>query len=507
MTWIDTAIGWLSPSAELKRLRARALITELRAYEGAKLGRRTDGWTAGGSSANSETLPSLARLRSRSRDLVRNDPHAVKALSELVSGVFGTGIRPAWSAGTRAAWRRWSEEECDADGQLDFHGLQRLIGNCFFESGEVLVRLRVRRPEDGLTVPLQLQVLEPDYLDDTRTGIFDGNVTIGGVAFDRLGRRLGYWLYPEHPGELVSLPRALQSRFVPASEIIHLYSKDRPGQVRGVPQCAPVILKHRDFGDYREALLMRKKIEACFAVFVRTDDDSASVGVLKDGASAAAPKSERLAPGMIRYLKGAEEVSFANPTPSAGEGEFSSGMLHTMAAGWRLTYERMTGDFSQVNYSSARAAENLFRDYVEQVQWLTVIPMLMRPIAARWAITARIAGVIRDGDERPIDWTTPRLRYVDPAKEIKADKEAILGGLKSWRESLRERGYEPDQVLAELTEERRALAAAGLLVDTNYADVIAGKAGTTDPAEDPADSQDDESDTADEPSTAAANKE
>lgn len=428
---------------------------------------------------------------------MRNSPHATKALSELVSGVFGTGIRPVWAKGTRDAWRRWAEEECDADGQLDFNGLQRLIGNTFFESGEVLVRLRVRRPEDGLTVPLQLQVLEPDYLDETRTGVLsNGNLAIGGVEFDRLGRRAAYWMFTEHPGEVAGLPRGIESRRVPATEIVHLYSKDRPGQVRGVPQCAPVILKHRDFADYQEAELMRKKIEACFAVFVRTDDAAASVGTLGAAQASGGPKTERLAPGLIKYLRGAESVEFANPTPSATGSQFEAGMLRTMAAGWRLTYERMTGDFSRVNYSSARAAENLFRDYVEQVQWLTVVPMLMRPIVARWALAAQLAGVVRDPQERPTDYTTPRLRYVDPAKEIAADKEAILGGLKSWRESLRERGYDPDQVLEELTEERRALAAAGLLVDTNLADVAAAKAAgsasstpsdETDPADDPAD--------------------
>jgi lambda family phage portal protein len=492
MTWLDRTIGWFSPQAELRRARARLLLDQVRGYDGAKKGRRTDGWGAAGTSANAEAIPSLPDLRARSRDLVRNSPHATKALSELVSGVFGTGIRPVWSKPTREAWKRWSEEECDAEGQLDFHGLQRLIGNCFFEAGEVLVRFRVRRPEDGLSVPLQLQVLEPDYLDSSKTGVVDGNLVIGGVAFDRLGRRTGYWLFPEHPGEIAGLPRGLQSRFVPASEIVHLYSKDRPGQVRGVPQCAPVILTHRDFADYQEANLMRKKIEACFAVFVRGDDDSVSLGPVKDaptGSPVGAAKSETLRPGMIKYLKGAEDVTFANPTPTT-TGGFESAMLHSMAAGWRLTYERLTGDFSQVNYSSARAAENLFRDYVEQVQWLTAIPMLMRPITARWAITAQLAGVIRDGNERPTDYTTPRLRYVDPSKEIKADKEAMLGGLKSWRESMRERGYDPDQVLAELIEERRAFADAGLLVDTNYADVVSKGAGQA--ADDPADASGDD---------------
>ena len=65
------------------------------------------------------------------------------------------------------------------------------------ESGECLVRLRERRVEDGLPVPLQLQVLEPDHLDASKTGdLPNGGFVLQGVEFDALGRRRAYWLYP-----------------------------------------------------------------------------------------------------------------------------------------------------------------------------------------------------------------------------------------------------------------------------------------------------------------------
>ncbi|NJL19359.1 MAG: phage portal protein, partial [Bdellovibrionaceae bacterium] len=60
-------------------------------------------------------------------------------------------------------------EDTDADGQLDFAGIQALVARTVVESGECLVRFRLRRPGDGLAIPLQLQVLEPDFLDHTKT--------------------------------------------------------------------------------------------------------------------------------------------------------------------------------------------------------------------------------------------------------------------------------------------------------------------------------------------------
>jgi capsid protein len=64
------------------------------------------------------------------------------------------------------------------------------------------VRLRECRVQDGLPVPPQLQGLEADHLDSTRTEeLKDGGFILQGVEFDALGRRRAYWLYPTHPGD------------------------------------------------------------------------------------------------------------------------------------------------------------------------------------------------------------------------------------------------------------------------------------------------------------------
>ena len=159
--WIDRAIGAVAPGAGLRRARQRQMMAVLaRAYEGAKLGRRTEGWVAAGTGANAEIAPAIARLRDRSRDLVRNNPYAAKAVTALVSNMVGTGLLPRARAATpelaAQADRLWSEfaAVADADGLTDFAGLQALIVRSLVESGEVLVRLRERRVEDGLPVPL-----------------------------------------------------------------------------------------------------------------------------------------------------------------------------------------------------------------------------------------------------------------------------------------------------------------------------------------------------------------
>jgi capsid protein len=104
----------------------------------------------------------------------------------------------------------------DFEGQLDFYGLQSLIARTVFESGECLVRRIREAAATSGEVPLKLQVLEPDYIDSTRSARPTATTSSPASQIDRGGRRTGYWLWDQHPGEYVTFPMSLQSRFHPA---------------------------------------------------------------------------------------------------------------------------------------------------------------------------------------------------------------------------------------------------------------------------------------------------
>ena len=244
-----------------------------RAYEGARLGRRTEGWVAAGHRRQRRDRPGD---RPAPRPLARSRPQQPLRRQGGAARWSATWSAPGCCRGRGRRRRSWprrptgsgrrSPRAADADGLTDFAGLQALIVRSLVESGEVLVRLRERRVEDGLPVPLQLQVLEADHLDSGRPSeLRDGGFVLQGIEFDALGRRRAYWLYPTHPGDGRG---ALVSHRVPADRVLHLFERLRPGQVRGVPWFAPVMLKLRDLDAYDEAELVRKKIEACFAAFV-----------------------------------------------------------------------------------------------------------------------------------------------------------------------------------------------------------------------------------------------
>lgn len=486
--WLDNLIGIFSPMAGFRRKQARlALNIAGRAYDGAKTGRRTDGWMTASSSANSEIGAAGNRLRDRARDLARNNPYGKKAKRVFSDNFIGTGISPTArvmsgekpnkkvNAQIMAAWNAWASE-CDADGNCDFAGLQALIVRSMFESGECFVRFRDRKSSDGLTVPFQLQVLESDYLDATKNSqkLANGGYIRQGIEFDTLGRRAAYWMWPQHPGDVAQIWHQFHSVRIPADQILHVYEKDRPGQIRGVTAYAPVMLKMRDLDDYDDAELWRKKIESCFAAFViqNSGTDGPTIGSIvaqtgdSSGTQPQPKRVEAFRPGMIEYLKPGEDVKFGSPTSDANYASYMRSQLHAIAAGLGITYEQLTGDLSQVNYSSLRAGLLEFRRTIETLRWQVFIPMFCIPVWKRFIDRAFIAGQISKIDYSAT-WTPTKFEMIDPLKDAQADTLMMRNGTLTLREAIANRGYDPDQQLEDIAATNQLLDDKKIILDSD----------------------------------------
>jgi lambda family phage portal protein len=473
-TWLDRSISWLSPQWGLRRARARSAAGILLSYEAARTDRRTSGWVTTDSGANAEIGPALARVRQRSRDLIRNNAYAANALDELAGQAVGTGIRAnavAMDSSSRLAkqvndaWRIWVDE-CDADGQLDFYGLQDLAVRTVIESGECLVRRRRRFSDDGYRVPMQIQIVEPDYIDTGKTEETKTGRIIQGVEFDLIGRRVAYWLFPDHPGDIAAgYSRAsIASRRVPADSILHIYRKKRQ-QVRGVPWLAPVIIALRDLDEYSEAELIRKKIEACFAAFITQPEGTEPVPIGATESNSEGQMEETLEPGMIRYLRQGEDVKFAVPG-GTGQGyrEFMRDYQTRIAVGIGLTYEQMTGDLSNVNYSSYRAGMLSFRTRMDQFRWLCFIPMFCNPVR-RWFVDSAFAAGLIQARDCPTEWSPPRYGSVDPQKDAAAMLVKVRMGAQTWEQAVGEEGYDPEEQLAAIKRINEAWDRSGIILD------------------------------------------
>lgn len=471
MGWIDRFAKSVSPKWALERMRTRLAYDLLaRHYEAASTGRRTQGWRRTSGDAEAVAAGSLSRLRDHANDLVRNNPHASSAVSTVADHVVGWGIVPS-TTDRRATrlWEEWGETTaCDADGRSDFYGLEKLMMRTVAVSGECLVRRRIRKVEDDLPIPIQIQVLEPDYIDTSKTGIRlpNGGEITSGVEFDAIGRRVAYWLFPEHPGS--NLYMAAASRRVSAENIVHVFQQLRPGQVRGVSWFAPVILALKDFDEYVDAQLMKQKIAACLAA-IYTDPNGAAggLGVAMageiDGEGNPGPEWDSLGPGAILTGPPGRDVEIVQPPRVAEFAQYSEVSLRMIATGFGVNYEDLTGDYTELPFSAARMSRLRHWARVEGWRWQTMVPQACQPVW-RWAMQA---GMImnRVSNIPNAEWTAPPLPMIDPDKEGLANTRLVRSGLQSLSETLRERGYNPETVLAELARDFERLDALGLVLD------------------------------------------
>ena len=472
MNFLDRVIEYVSPERALRRATARQAAEAVRSYDGAMVGRRTNGWQANGASANREIKGALPRLRNRSRDVVRNTWWGARIKSIVVAETVGTGFTPKFNTGNKAldrralkAWKQWAKK-CDAEGQLTFNGLTALGVGAIVEAGEVLVRLiPVKNARRGI-VPLELQLLEPDHLDGTRDRVAlmnssDPRVVDQGIEYDRNGKRRGFWIFPSHPGNDGSAGKSIR---IDAADMLHAYRKDRIGQGRGVPWVAPVMLKGRDVADLEDAVVVKGRIEACLAAFVKTTDQARTLaGNLRHehGRDGNTHRIEALKPGYIGYLQPGEDVVTVNPSSSMQfEGVLVSQWL-TLAAGAGITYDQLTGDFRQSNFVSMRLGKIALRRQVEQFQCLTIEPMLLDGVMDRWLDVAQDAGILPPrAAGYPYEWIAPAHEPLDPLKDMQADILAVRTGRKTWAQFVAEWGVDPDAQLDEIAKWLDALDTA-----------------------------------------------
>jgi len=489
--WFDRAVAYVSPQAGLQRAKARTafdVLTNKRDYEGASRGRRTDGWRTAGTSADAEISRAGPLLRDRMRDLVRNNPHAAKAVSVLATNMVGDGILPRANTGDAAVdkkinglFDRWYAE-CDADGQLDFAGLQTLMVRGWLEGGETFLRQRRRRLSDGLASPVQVQVLEADMLNNTQDTLLatKGSTVIQGIEFDRLGRRTAYLFYAEHPGNDRAFTGQIDKTYrVPAGEVAHLYEKQRT-QVRGVPWGAPVVTALRDLGDYEDAEIMRKKLEACMVGVVTGGDEADMASFLppqqvdEQGNPINDPTGvydsnslvERMEPGMFLHARGGRNITFNDPKQNGGYAEYKRASVRTIAAGFRVPYELLSGDLSEVNYSSMRGSIIEFRRVISAAQWQIIIPMACQKMWDWFIEGLYLAGEIRLA-KVPVKWSPPRFMSVDPLKDAMADLLDMRSGTKTFVECVTERGRTVEEVLSEHKQAAAQFDTLGLIFDSD----------------------------------------
>jgi lambda family phage portal protein len=439
-----------------------ARVPSQRRYEGAGGGRRL---ASAGSmpSASEAILAARGRLAARARYLVANNALAASGAQAWVSGLVGSGIKGQSAHPDRAvretinARHEGWVDRADADGVRDLYQLQAAIAHSLVTNGETIAAL-VSDPETG---ELRIRFLDPEQIDSFFDRDLDGgNKIVAGIELDRYGRRVAYHV-------LRDAYRFERVR-VPASEIVHVFRADAPGQVRGVSWFAPVILKLFEHDKASDALGMRLQISAMLmGVTTNANGETVPFDGVQDGRGGLEGGIE---PGTIKSLQAGEDIRWTDPPDLGPESiGFLTVTAREIASGLGLPYEALSGDLSEVNYSSIRAGLVSWRRVCEALQHGVIAYQALRPIWRRWmmgeVLSGRLAAPGFETNPEPYlsaRFYPPKNDWVDPAKDIAAERDAISAGLLSRREALAARGWDIEEVDEQIAQDNARAAALGL---------------------------------------------
>ena len=401
-------------------------------------------------------------IRNRARYLVANSAVAARAVQAFVDNVVGPGITllPKISgrelkAALLDTWNAWTDA-ADLDGLHNLYGLQALAIRMMFVDGEVFVRFLTAA--DG---SLRLQLLPAEFIDTTVTR---ENV-IAGIEFDESGRRIAFFIYEWHPGNLLHLPK---SNRVPSTEVLQIFRPTVPGQVRGISALLPIMTKLNDLDQFDRATLVKQKVAALLTGFVVTPNEN-PLGAVKadDGAWTAS-----LEPGTIQRLSPGESLEFSDPPETAGYSDYAKTQLRLIASGLGLPYNILSGDLSDTSYSSARVGLIEFRKYIDALQW-QFVHMFCRPVFQRWVELEVLRGALplpENGVQqyvRNVSWAPPAMQMTDPQREVDAMVRAIRAGLMSREMAVASLGYDLAEVDAQIAAGNTAADAAGIVLDSD----------------------------------------
>lgn len=489
MNLIDKAIGYVSPSAGIRRIKDRQIMALVGAHNGGSLSRTAlRNYNPSIGDANADTVYDLETLRARSSDLVRNSPLAAGAINTLVTKTIGTGLSMQpnpdsdalgwtdeytadWKKYVSAEWELWCRStDCDAARTDNFYQLQPLAFRSMLERADCLVLTPTLKRNNPYT--LTIQIIEGDRLMN-RGRAADTNNKIAGVTIDSNGAPVSYCIAKQHPGNI----RAGVLEYVDVDafgkngrkNVLHLFEKKRPGQVRGVPFLSPVIEILKQISRHTEAELQAAVISATFAVFLQMDpeafgslfDDDAK-GKYIDGAQKWNGKVDSTLDGpgkVVNLLPGETPISPNLGHPNVNFDPFFLSMVTQVGTALEIPREVLLKHFSS-SYSASRAALLDFWATI-RVRRDFMVTKFCEPIKELWFVE----GVANGRIEAPGFFNDPRLRSaytranwigdgqgsIDPAKEIGAaidridssvstlEKECIAYDGGDWESNLKQR--------------------------------------------------------------------
>ena len=459
-----------------------------RIYKAASVDRTTLDWMVSQTSPDQDWKSGIRTTRNRVRQLINDNNYAANALRYATNQIVGQGVRMQaqvlkqrggkldirQNEKIENAWSKWGRRDsCDVKGVLCFSELERLSVRSMIESGECFVVIH-RKAYGRSKIPFSLEVVEADMLDENYQGVRKNvkNTWRLGIELSPEGRPVSYAFLTKHPGDgnFAAPLGKKQHIIVSAKDVFHLFMPQRPSQHRGNSWFTSSIMHLHQLDGFIESQTIRARASSALMGFITSPEGELDSG----GEVYDYQRVTSFEPGQFKYLAPGESVNIPNMDAPNGEFEpFLRAMLRSTASGLGCSYEAISSDYSQSNYSSSRLSLLQDRD-----NWRTVQQMLKQnfyqPLFEAWLEMAVISGELdlptySTEPERyeKIKWVCRGYSYVDPQREIAAQKDAVRSGFKTLSDCVSENGGDIDELLVSRASELARLDELNIITDSD----------------------------------------
>lgn len=495
---LDTIIGFISPEAGARREAWRRNLEEMRHYDAGNYDRLNAGWIAYNQSAEQTDRYSRDTVRARARDLERNSDMANSVIGAYKRNIVGLGVTLQANTPSERlndqiedAWKEWCKKQnCDVTETQSFSQMTRMAVERKKVDGGILFKKCYLR---GGVVPFRLQALEVDELDATATiPRGKGNRVVGGIEYNSYNKPMGYWIKQYSIDGFSNI----EPVYVPAKDIIFVFSKRRPSQIREMSDLSPTISRVRDTNEFMTAVSVKERIAACLSVFIKKTIPTTGIG-RGNAAVRQEPQvtyeGKTISPGMIKELNAGDEIQVVNPTGQATDAaSYVKLQQRLIGAGQGLSYEATSRDMSQSNYSSARQGiieddqtyeedKELFNEFRDEVYETFIISGVLSglfDIKDFWDPEKKKKYLAHE-------WIAAPKRWIDPLKEVQAMKTAVQTGQKTFQQAAAENGKDWKDMVDDMVEvleygRKKGIELGGVIYD-KAAKELEPSDGDTDP--------------------------
>jgi len=453
-----------------------------RSYLAASKSRIFADFNASQRSPDSEIRWSLVEMRSRSRDLERNNEYMRRYLQMMRTNVVGeNGVRLQLKArnndgsldigGNNIVEGAWAEF-CrlggpTVDGQMSMIDLLNHIVSSTARDGEVFLRI-VRRQD--MRHGIGFQVLEPDVIDEQMNEVYrNGNEVRMGVELDKATRRpVAYHILLKHPGDYdyVTVASGLKRARVPANEIMHIYKPERAGQTRGVHWAVSSIPSLKMLAGYMEAeLIAARTASAKMGFFVSPSGDEMTPDDYEDDYTAIYSAE----PGTFHQLPAGVDFKPYEPShPTSAFSEFEKAILRGVASGLGVSYTSLANNLEGTSYSSIRQGALDERDNWKVLQrWL--IEHFLDPAYRMWlehVMDFRLIPIYGEAKytkfTAAINWKPRGFSWIDPQREMNASIAGLQNGILSHSDVAATYGRDAEETFSAIQRDMQAAEQYGL---------------------------------------------